>query len=295
MGGAHVRRGRLTTAGILLGAVLGAVTGFQVPARGMLQYPQGWTRVRGQTITFCASAQDPAFEVHRDVARAVARLMGLKHEFRAYQEGDRDGRPMLVRREEFVILLTDYCDVFLGTPVSTTPTFDRPADEETLSTVPYFVTSFVFASRTPSYTSLSSVPPGKPIGAEFSSLPAMLLTALRGGIYPLRLFDTPADLVEALLRGQVVGIVIWAPHLYKLVGAPEKQGLHVGAVTELPGMEWAVSGTVLRERTSLRVAVDEALKKLWTTGQIGAILERHGFVGPFFRQPEPGFVPVDEM
>lgn len=280
---------------MLAAGVCCALPGGPVMAEGLLKYPKGWTRVQGNTITFCSSAQDPAFDVHRDVARALARLMGLNHEFFPYHRDEQDQRPMAVRREEFVILLTDYCDVFLGTPVSTTPTFDRPADEETLSTLPYFITSFLLAVRAPKDAALSRLPPGSSIGAEFSSLPAMLLASFKKGSYPLRLYDTAGEVVEALLDGQVDAIAIWAPHLFKLLGAPQQRGVRVGPITELPGMEWAITGTVLRERTALRMAVDGAIERLLAAGQVSRILERYGFTPPFFRQPQPGFVPVDEL
>lgn len=280
---------------VLAAGVFGALSAVPALAEGLLKYPKGWTRVQGNTITFCSSAQDPAFEVHRDVARSLARLLGLNHEFFAYHRDEQDQRPMAVRREEFVILLTDHCDVFLGTPVSTAPTFDRPADEETLSTLPYFVTSFVLAVRAPTEAALSRLPAGASIGAEFASLPAMFLASFKKGSYTLRLYDGPKELVEALVQGKVDGIVVWAPHLYKKLGDPQQRGVRVGSITELPGMEWAITGTVLRERTSLRMAVDGAIERLLGAGQVSRILERYGFPEPFFRQPQPGFVPVDEL
>lgn len=258
-------------------------------------YPQGWTRVEGNRLTFCISAQQPLFDLEESIARAIALAMGANPDIYVYHASARQGPAMVIQRQEYVILLTDYCDVFMGLPRSVNATFDYPADEQQLSTRPYYTTQFVLVSRHPHVSRLSDLPAREPVGLETASLPSLFLSVMRPAL-PQRQYPGMVGseaLLDALERGEVKTAVVWAPALFQRWPSPESVGLHVHPIQELPNMEWLVVGGIRRDRTGLRTQIDAAILRLLQSGTIKAILEQHGLPPAFFRPAPLRYTPVE--
>lgn len=294
------RRGCAALAGALaLGAFVAGTLGRAAVAVAaeapQPPYPQGWARVQGNRLTFCISAQQPLFEVEESIARALALVMGANPDIFVYHASTREGPAMPIQRREYTILLTDYCDVFMGLPRSINATFDYPADEQQLSTRPYYATQFVLASRRPGRSRLSDWPAGQPLGVEAASLPSLFLSVLRPSLtqkhYP-RMVGSAA-LLDALERGEIDAAVVWAPALYHRWRNPESAGVSVQPIGELPNMEWLIVGGIRRDRTGLRTQIDAAILRLLETGRIQAILKEHHLPPAFFRPAPVRYVPVE--
>ncbi|MEZ4632928.1 MAG: hypothetical protein R2880_19820 [Deinococcales bacterium] len=249
------------------------------------QFPQGFTRVTGNTITYCVSLETPLAELDEDIARLIARSVGANAKFYYYDRygSSTSSRVMSMQRQEFAILLTDHCDVFMGMPRSINASFDYPADEQQLSTRPYMQVSFVLVSKNHAIKSIRDIPQGGSLLFEHASLPSMLISKVRPDIERLHAVATVGSeaLFDRFERPDAEVMIAWGPSFFQRY-AELPEGWTVNSIKDLPNMDWLVVGGISRERTALRTQIDTAILKLIEDGRMQELLNDYELPQTFF-------------
>jgi ABC-type amino acid transport substrate-binding protein len=250
-------------------------------------FPQGHLRT-GPEVTFCLDKRNPTWKVQQAIAREIAWQMGRPAEFHVHKEAPDDPTRFhpASTRQEFLVLLANYCDAYMGLPGSTTAAFDYPADEEMLASRPYYRASFVLVSRDPAVDTLADFGTADTVGFQGRGVPYMLAVKMRPDQFAIERFQSSAALADALKTGAVDHGVVYGPTLFDRVPKPDKHGLHVQPVTSLPNMDWFVFAGLRSDRPTLRQKVDEAIVALLQRGRIGQILDEHGWPSDVFRPAE---------
>jgi len=240
-----------------------------------------------RALTFCLDKQNPIWPLEEQVAKELARLLGLPAKFHIHREaqGNLEAPAIPVTRREFQILLARFCDVYMGLLGSTTAAFDYPADEQMLATRPYYKTHYLFVSR--QANSLNQVPKGEPVGIVGRSLPYNLILRQYPGRFNLAPVLNSETLARKLLSGELKHGIIFAPALYGLERNPAQKGLRVSSLEGVPNSEWYVIAAVARDRPTLRNQLDQAIGRLLQSGRMSSILQQQRLPTAFFKSTSP--------
>jgi hypothetical protein len=271
-------RRRTTCAPILL--ALGLWTGWagaQPPELPPGWFPNRTPSVAGQAIPICIDAREPAHEIDRDLAAAVAGALLIE-----FQVVDVD-RVIVVEAEydDLYVDLVDRCTAYLGFKL-----YPGTYPEWLTFTRPWYEARFVVLARADDgYGRLDDLPPAAAIGTVQGTLgDVRFLTYNNARAAPSRWrrvpLGEPRAALAALLDGRVDALVIWEPWWWHL--AHEDPRLEHLRPLEAPVVSepWiGVGGALLADRTFARVALDDALREIASDGTIDAILASWGFPG----------------
>lgn len=189
-------------------------------------------------------------------------------------------------------LAANQCDVVLGVPAG----YERVA-----TTRPYYRSSYVFVTRADRDLALSSLDDPRlhelrigvhAIGDDYANVPPAQALAQRGlaarivgfsiyGDYSTP--DPPADLLRALVRGDIDVAIAWGP----LAGDFARRSttpLIVSPITDRErGMQFSIAMGTRREDSALRARLDAVIER--RTDDIAALLGTYGV--PLVPLPSP--------
>lgn len=238
----------------------------QVPP-GVLEGPETGKRLTGDTIVFCVDPRDPAHDVDRAIAEAIAGALLLQPEFHVVE------RPLVADAiENLYVDLVNECHVSLG--------FKHLSNAYAswlILTRAYYETSYVFAVADPSWTSLSDVPRDRPIGGVPGTVgDVRFLTALRSmgeeRRWPRHPKGTHELALEAVVDGSLGAALVWAPSGWSLKRESERfddlRLIPDDRISDPIG----VGAVLLDGNGFLRSQIDDAIATLAADGTIEGIL-----------------------
>lgn len=243
----------------------------QVPP-GVLEGPETGRRLTGDTIVFCVDPRDPAHEVDRAIAEAIAGALLLEPEFHVVE------RPLVADAIENVYVdLVNDCHVSLG--------FKHLSSAYAswlILTRAYYETSYVFAVADPSWNSLSDVPRDRPIGGMPGTVgDVRFLTALRSmgeeRRWPRHPKGTHELALEAVAEDRLGAALVWAPSAWSLMRDADRFAdlrlIYDDRISDPIG----VGAVLLDGNGFVRSQIDEAIAALAADGTIEEILGSFDF------------------
>ena len=249
----------------------------QVPP-GILEGPETGRRLTGDTIIFCVDPRDPAHEVDRAIAEAIAGALLLEPEFHVVQ------RTLVTDTiENLYVDLVNHCHVSLG--------FKHLSNAYAswlILTRAYYRTSYVLAVSDPSWSSLTDIPRDRPIGGVPGTVgDVRFLTTLRSmgeqRLWPRYPKGSHELALEAVLDGSLGAALVWAPSAWALKRSSarfdELRLVYDDRISEPIG----VGAVLLDGNAFLRSRIDDAIAALSAYGTIEEILASHDFPA----QPPP--------
>lgn len=243
-----------------------------------LEGPRSGRRLTGDTITFCVDPRDPAHEVDRAIAQAMADALLLKADFHVIE------RELVTEDIQNVYIdLVNDCEVYLGFRLiaGTFPNWLTP-------TRAYYRTSYVVVVADPDWKDITDVPRSLALGSVAGSVgDVRLLTYInalppeqRWARYPQASHEVA---MQGVLDGNLGGALVWAPAKWQLTKSdPELADLH--AVTaEGVSEPIGVGGVILVGNDFLLSQLDAAIANITEVGTVAEILGENDFPG----QPAP--------
>src|ERR1700674_1229589 len=140
---------------------------------------------------------------------------------------------------------------------------------------PYHRSGVVLAAQKDSgVSSLTNLPPGKPVGVQVESLVSMTLG--KGGV-PTTPFVLEADIMTALADRQIeAGAVTPASIGWFNLNHPDAQLRPVPVFENDPDLNWNLAVGMIRPDDKLRERLDAALEAMLADGTIARIYTRYG-------------------
>lgn len=229
------------------------------------------------TIRFCVDTREPEWELHRDIAIAIAEALLLDVDFFEfgfdYAEAARNFQG--VPENLLFIFLGDECEAFLGTRMSDISIHP----EWVLTSRPYFTSGHVIAGLSQEVLDPAAVldnPDGPKVGIALGS-PMNSSIALNYPDTNRRVYRTEDQLLAGLLNGEVDAGFFYEPRLSALTdGDPASVGLETAVFPQLPWGTWQVGMSLYESRVYIRTMIDEAILALTADGTIDEILAAHG-------------------
>lgn len=225
------------------------------------------------TLRYCIDPRDPAWEVDRDIAIAIAgALLVEPAEFVVEDPSVRESLDRL-----YTHLLQD-CAIYFGFKL-----LPGLYPEWLTVTRPYYNVGYVLVTASPDWSSLGDIPPGTPISPTLGTAADFRLIQYNNSLDPARRWQRfPASSDEAALSSVISGgteaALVWGPSLKALSAThPEYVGLRAIALDPLPTLAAPVGAVLRNTETALRTSVDRAIESLVADGTIAAIIADHDF------------------
>jgi polar amino acid transport system substrate-binding protein len=225
------------------------------------------------TLSYCVDPRDPAWEVDKQIADAIAGALLIQpkptviHDPQIQNDLD----------ELYRHLLAD-CDLYFG--------FKLIADaypDWLAITAPYYEVGYVLAVKNPDWQKLGDIPRDQPLGptvgtsADFRLI--RYLTSIpedqRWPRYPM---GTDEEALQSVVDSKVAAAIVWAPSLAALSKThPDFARLRIISSSPLPDETLPVGAVLLSSNQYLRTSVDQAIKSLVADGTIEKILAENHF------------------
>ncbi len=251
----------------LLALLASAWAQYPQVAPGVLEGPETGRRLTGDTIVFCVDPRDPAHEVDRVIAEAIAGALLLRPEFHVVE------RSLVADAiENLYVDLVNHCHVTLG--------FKHLSNAYAswlILTRAYYETSYVFAVSNPSWTSLSDIPRDRPIGGMPGTVgDVRFLTALRSmgeqRRWPRHPKGTHELALEAVVEDRLGAALVWAPSAWSLMRDAERFDDLRLIYDERISDPIGVGAVLLDGNGFLRSRIDDAIAALAADGTIAEIV-----------------------
>lgn len=228
------------------------------------------------TLRFCVDSREPEWELHRDIATAVADALLLDVDFFefGYDYAEAARQFQGVPENLLFIFLGDECEAFLGTRMSEISIHP----EWVITTRPYISTGHIVATRSPEVLDPATVLDKKEgpklgiaLGSPMNSSISFYFPDTNRRVYP-----TEEALLEGLQNGQVQAGFFYEPRLYALTGGdPASVGLSTAPFSQVPASRWHVGMSLNEDRAYVRTLIDQAIVTLLEDGTIAGILAQH--------------------
>lgn len=248
----------------------------QAPVLPPSWYPNREPSVDAQRVSFCEDPREPAHEVDRTIAEAVAAALLVEPRIHVVE------RQVVVEQEyEGLYLdLIDRCAVYLGFKL-----YANTYPGWLTLTRPYYEARFVVLTPNQEWRSLNDVSRDATIGAVQGSMGDIRFLTLNNARPAAERWrrapvGRPERAFDALLGGVVDALVVWEPWWWSLrLERPELADLRVLEAPEVSEPWIGVGGITLADRAFVRSNVDEAIAVLAADGTIQQILESFDFPG----------------
>ncbi len=267
------RLSRLLLGAVLAGCICAAGQGHaQEPP--FLDNEEDYGRpMDGSALKVCIDPRDPAWEIDRDIAGAVAGLLLLEPEI--YLVPDTRNTSVL---DDVYAHLRGNCRAFFGFKL-----IAAFYPEWLTATRPYYQAHYVFVGRHPLPDRLGAIPPGTAVGATLGTA-ADFGFLQHNNLQPAERrwrrvpFGADDRALAAVRDGSVAAALVWGPSALPLVTG---EGAAFGIVAPDPVRiaPMPVGALLLSSDTYLRQSIDRAIEALIAGGEIDAILAAHGTEG----------------
>jgi polar amino acid transport system substrate-binding protein len=225
------------------------------------------------TLSYCVDPRDPAWEVDKQIADAIAGALLIQpkptviHDPQIQNDLD----------ELYRHLLAD-CDLYFGFKLIAEAYPDWLA-----ITAPYYEVGYVLAVKNPDWQKLGDIPRDQPLGptvgtsADFRLI--RYLTSIpedqRWPRYPM---GTDEEALQGVVDSKVAAAIVWVPSLAALSKThPDFAKLRIISSSPLPDEMLPVGAVLLSANQYLRTSVDQAIKSLVADGTIEKILADNHF------------------
>lgn len=239
-------------------------------------FPNREPRVDAQAVSFCEDPRNPANEVDRAIAEALASALLVEPRIHVVE------RQVVVEQEYegLYIDLIDHCALYLGFKLYS----DTYPAWLTLTRA-FYESRFVVLTANEEWASLADVPKDATIGAVQGSLGDIRFLTLNNARPAAERWrrapvGRPERAFDALLDGTVAALIVWEPWWWAL--RQTRQDLTVLHVLEAPEVSepWIGVGAItLADRAFVRDNVDQAVAALSADGTIQEILDSFDFPG----------------
>jgi ABC-type amino acid transport substrate-binding protein len=251
-----MRRGCLMLLALTLYA--GAVLAQSEGLTGLRQ--QGYVRVCADPANLPFTSNDaatPGFEV--ELARLIARELGVEARLEWHATFARALQP----------LRTGGCDLFMGLPAEARFTADNPWLSVSR---PYYTMGHAMVAKAATGIATLDDLKGKRVAVDATSVADFYLfdQGLERGIY-----RGQEAAFRAVVTDEAAAALLWLPVAHWL--ARHNTTLRVIPLAEAR-LEFPIGAGVRRRDRDLAVAVDQALERLQSSGEVQAVLARYGAV-----------------
>lgn len=221
-------------------------------------------------LRLCVDKSSPSARMDERLAQTVGRVQHAHIDI-SHFDGSGDGDDGLSARK--LVRLAGGCDLVMGFPVDAQDG-SPPAGVE--ATQPYARTGFELVSRQRQDTSLDQLAPGSSVGVTYMTAPNLYFSD-HPKLTP-QVFQTDAEVLRALRRGEIAAAMLWQPFLARHL---QRSGSawHLSPLGE-PHAAWNLVALYGKPKQPSAQLFEQAVEGLRDSGELERILAPYAEAPP---------------